>query len=184
MAAVFSELVTLMLMAIALGMDAFSVGIGMGMMRLGLRQMIKIGLTIGFFHIWMPLLGIVAGRILSEQFGAIAGYIGGGLLIVLGMQMIWAGLREQESALITPAGIGLLLFALGVSLDSFSVGLTLGIYGVKTALALACFGAGATILSWSGLLLGRHFQGMLGSYGEVFGGSILLVFGVKLLLPL
>ena len=145
MAAVFSELVTLMLMAFALGMDAFSVGLGMGMLRLRLRQMIKIGLTVGFFHIWMPLLGIFAGRLLSEQFGAIAGYIGGGLLIMLGMQMIWAGLREQETAFITPVGIGLFLFALGVSLDSFSVGLTLGIYGAKTALVLACFGAGATI---------------------------------------
>ncbi len=184
MAAVFSELVTLMLMAFALGMDAFSVGLGMGMLRLRLRQMIKIGLTVGFFHIWMPLLGIFAGRLLSEQFGAIAGYIGGGLLIMLGMQMIWAGLREQETAFITPVGIGLFLFALGVSLDSFSVGLTLGIYGAKTALVLACFGAGATILTWSGLLLGRHVQGLLGSYGEVFGGGILFVFGVKLLFPI
>lgn len=181
MAAMVGEVVTLMLMAFALGMDAFSVALGMGMLQVRLKQILKIGLTIGFFHIWMPLVGIIAGRFLSEQFGMIATYIGGGLLILLGLQMIWAGFKDSKNTLIAPVGLGLLLFALSVSLDSLSVGLTLGIYGAKTALVLACFGAGATILTWSGLLIGRRVQGLLGTYSEALGGSILLVFGIKLL---
>jgi manganese efflux pump family protein len=39
------------------------------------------------------------------------------------------------------------------------------------------------ILTWISLLLGRRVQGLLGSYSEVLGGSILLAFGIKLLLP-
>ncbi len=181
MTGILNEIITLMLMAFALGMDAFSVGLGMGMLRIGLRQIVKIGLTIGLFHIWMPLLGIITGRLLSEQFGTIATYIGGCLLIILGIQMIWAAFRDSDATLIAPVGIGLILFAFSVSLDSLSVGLTLGIYGAKTAFVLACFGIGAAILTWSGLLIGRRVQGMLGSYSEVLGGSILLAFGVKLL---
>lgn len=177
------ELLTLVLMAFALGMDAFSVGLGMGMFQLRLTQIGKIGLTIGLFHVCMPLLGMVAGRFLSEQFGTLAAYFGGCLLILLGMQMIWSSIRESESALITPVGFGLLVFALSVSLDSFSVGLTLGIYGAKTVLVLICFGVGATILTWLGLLIGRKVQGFLGTYSEALGGSILLVFGAKLLFP-
>ena len=95
MTGILNEIITLMLMAFALGMDAFSVGLGMGMLRIGLRQIVKIGLTIGLFHIWMPLLGIITGRLLSEQFGTIATYIGGCLLIILGIQMIWAAFRGQ-----------------------------------------------------------------------------------------
>jgi manganese efflux pump family protein len=181
MSAMIGEILTLALMAFALGMDAFSVGLGMGMYRLGLRQIFKIGITIGLFHVWMPLLGMIAGRFLSNTFGAIAGYVGGGLLLLLGVQMIWSSLREDEESLITPVGMGLLLFALSVSLDSFSVGLSLGIYGAKTVAVLTFFGIGATILTWLGLLTGRKVQGWMGSYSEALGGDILLAFGVKLL---
>lgn len=183
MTSLIGAIFTLMLMAFALGMDAFSIGLGMGMYQLRLRQIFSIGLTIGLFHAVMPLMGIIAGRFLSEQFGMIAGFIGGGLLILLGIQMIWSSLGSQEKALVTPVGFGLLLFALSVSLDSFSVGLTLGIYGAQTVLVLLCFGIGATILTWAGLLIGRKVQGLLGSYSEALGGSILLAFGLKLLLP-
>ncbi|KML38755.1 manganese efflux pump MntP family protein [Cytobacillus firmus] len=181
MSAMIGEILTLALMAFALGMDAFSVGLGMGMYKLRLRQIAKIGITIGLFHVWMPLLGMIAGRFLSNTFGAIAGYVGGGLLLLLGVQMIWSSFRDEEDSLITPVGIGLLIFALSVSLDSFSVGLSLGIYGAKTFLVLVFFGAGATILTWAGLLTGRKVQSWIGSYSEALGGAILLAFGVKLL---
>lgn len=181
MQAVLGEVVTLILMAFALGMDAFSVGLGMGMFRLTLRQIFKIGIMIGIFHVWMPLVGMIAGRFLSEQFGAIASYLGGGLLILLGIQMVRSSFKEEEESLIAPVGKGLLFFAFGVSLDSFSAGLTLGIYGAKTILVLVCFGAIATILTWAGLLLGRRVQGWLGQYSEALGGGILLAFGLKLL---
>ncbi|WP_210364407.1 manganese efflux pump MntP family protein [Bacillus sp. REN3] len=183
MAAFAGELLTLILMAFALGMDAFSVGLGMGMFKLTKRHIFKIGITIGIFHVWMPLLGMVAGRFLSEKFGAVAGYIGGLLLVLLGIQMIWSSFKKEETSLITPMGKGLFIFALSVSLDSFSVGLTLGIYGARTLLVLVCFGAAAMALTWAGLIVGRKVQGWLGTYSEVLGGSILLAFGIKLLLP-
>jgi manganese efflux pump family protein len=181
MTAVAGELLTLILMAFALGMDAFSVGLGMGMFNLRLRQILKIGITIGIFHVWMPLLGMIAGKFLSNQFGTIATYIGGGLLLVLGVQMIWSSFKKEDSSVITPVGFGLIVFAFSVSLDSFSVGLTLGIYQAKTVLVLVCFGVAATLLTWMGLLIGRKVQHWLGGYSELLGGSILLAFGLKLL---
>ncbi|TYS17905.1 manganese efflux pump [Rossellomorea vietnamensis] len=183
MTTVLAELFTLMLMAFALGMDAFSIGIGMGMIQLRLRQIFYIGITVGLFHVWMPLLGMMTGKFLSEKFGAFAAYAGGVLLIVLGIQMVLASFKDDDSSVMTPVGFGLLLFALSVSLDSFSVGLTLGIFGARTAAAVICFGAAATILTWAGLLVGRRVQGWLGSYSEALGGFILFAFGIKLLLP-
>ncbi|WP_342043032.1 manganese efflux pump MntP [Bacillus sp. OTU2372] len=181
MSEMVGQLLTLIIMAFALGMDAFSVGLGMGMYKLRLRKIFNIGLTIGLFHVWMPLLGLVAGKFLSEKFGVFATIIGGLLLIVLGVQMIWSTMKKEEAKVITPVGFGLLLFALSVSLDSFSVGLTLGIYGAKTIMVLLCFGIAATVQTWAGLLLGRKVQGWLGTYSEALGGTILLGFGLKLL---
>ena len=106
MHALTGEIITLMIMAFALGMDAFSIGLGMGMFRMRLRQIFFIGLTVGFFHIWMPLLGIICGRFLSEQFGTFAAYAGGILLVLLGIQMFISGIRGEDGTTLAPVGKG------------------------------------------------------------------------------
>ena len=185
MNSVTGEFITLLLMALALGMDSFSVGLGMGMFKLRLKQVALISLTVGLFHIVMPLIGLISGQFLSVQFGTYATWAGGLLLILLGIGMfvsVFSGSGEQ--AIVAPVGIGLIIFALSVSLDSFSVGLTLGIYGARTWLTISLFGITATILTLLGLLLGRRVQGLLGTYSQVLGGSVLLAFGIKLIGPL
>ena len=107
MSSIIGELVTIIIMAFALGMDAFSISLGMGMYRLRFKQMLNIGLIVGIFHILMPLLGMIAGRFLSEKFDAVASYIGGGLLLILGVQMIWSSFRKESESLITPVGFGI-----------------------------------------------------------------------------
>ena len=176
------SLIALFMMAIAVGLDAFSVAMGMGMLPLRLKQILKIGLTIGSFHVIMPLAGMLIGGILSEYFGKIALLAGGVLLLLLGAQMIFYSFQKDESPIVQPIGFGLILFALSVSLDSFSVGLSLGIYGAKIVVTVILFGAVSMVMTWMGLLLGRHFQKIFGSYSEVLGGCVLFTFGIKLLL--
>lgn len=184
MHSVIGEVITLLLMAFALGMDSFSVGLGMGMFNLRFRQVVLIAATVGLFHIIMPLAGMLVGRYLSGQFGELASHAGGLLLVMLGIGMFIAGLKGKEEAFISPVGIGLIIFAVSVSLDSLSVGLTLGIYGAGIVLTVGLFGVIAMLLTLSGLLLGRRIQGLLGVYSQIFGGSVLVAFGVKLLFPL
>ncbi len=182
-AAIIGPLFAILMMALALGMDAFSVGMGMGMIGLRLRQIAKIGLTIGFFHMLMPLLGIGIGHILSDYFGTVAHVAGGTLLLLLGAQMIFSSFQTEEKIL-RPVGLGLILFALSVSLDSFSVGLSLGIFGTRVVAAILMFGLVSMCLTWAGLLLGRKVQRFFGSYSEILGGCILFAFGIKLLLQM
>lgn len=182
--AVVGELITLMIMAFALGMDAFSVGLGMGLIPLRLRQIFYIGLVIGVFHMFMPLAGMALGELISDRFGMVATVIGGSLLIILGVQMVLSSIKKDDTRMLAPVGFGLFLFAFSVSLDSFSVGLSLGIFGARTVTTIMLFGLFSTVLTWSGLLLGRKVQDWLGNYSEALGGSILFAFGIKLLLPI
>lgn len=177
------EIITIMIMALALGMDAFSIAIGMGMVGLQIKQMIRIGVTVGIFHIIMPLLGIIFGKILSNYFGHYAILLGGALLLMIGFQMVYSSFQhnEGEGHWLKPVGIGLILFSFSVSLDSFSAGLSLGMLGAKTFLTLASFGMMSMILSWTGLLMGSKLQQYIGSYGQCLGGLILIGFGVKLI---
>ncbi len=179
---IIGEFVTLCMMAFALGMDAFSVGVGMGTLRLHERKIIHISLMIGLFHIIMSLGGIGIGNFLSHQFGSIASYIGGTLLLIIGIQMIRSPFRKDEK-FVPLSSVGFILFAMTVSLDSFSAGLSLGIYGMQTIIAVGLIGIFSTILTWLGLIIGKHFQQWIGGYSEVLGGSILFTVGLKLLLP-
>lgn len=92
----FEQLIPLIIMAFALGMDAFSVSLGMGMMPLKLRQILYIGMTIGIFHIIMPFIGMVLGRFLSEKYGDIAHFVGAILLIGLGFYIVYSTILQNE----------------------------------------------------------------------------------------
>lgn len=100
------EMITLAMMAFALGMDAFSVSLGMGLLQLRLKQIAYIGATVGFFHVVMPLAGMTIGRLLSIQLGHAATYIGGALLFILGVQMVIASFQHEQERWLRPVGIG------------------------------------------------------------------------------
>ena len=178
------ELFGLLFMALALGMDAFSIGLGMGSYKLRLKQVLIIGSTVGLFHMWMPLLGIVLGKLLSAQFGVFASYAGAGLLLFLGLQMFLSGIQGKSETIIAPVGTGLIMFATSVSLDSLSVGLSLGMLGSRAVMTILCFGFAAFFLTVTGLLLGRRVHRFLGKYSLVFGGSIMFAVGLKIILHL
>ncbi|ASK62074.1 hypothetical protein CFK37_07815 [Virgibacillus phasianinus] len=175
------ELVSLIFMAFALGMDAFSVSLGMGMQRIRLKRIAYIGIVIGIFHIIMPFIGIVLGKAISGQIGDVTVFIGSLLLFAIGAQMFFSAFNHEAKKFIQPTGIGLILFAFSVSLDSFSVGLSLGMSGVKTFIALLLFGGASMVLTWIGMIAGKKVHGILGVYSEMLGGSILCAFGLLLL---
>jgi manganese efflux pump family protein len=182
----YGEVLTLLLMALALGMDAFSLGIGMGMLRLRWREISRISLTIGIFHVIMPLIGMGVGLFLAREIGDVTKWIGSLLLIGLGLHMIWNSLKgegdeSEMRASNKTTGIGLLLFAMSVSIDSLSVGFSLGTFGANVVLAVTLFGICGALMAALGLAIGRRVSHLLGEYGEVIGGVVLVVFGIKFL---
>jgi putative Mn2+ efflux pump MntP len=178
------QLLTILIMAIALGMDAFSLGIGIGMKGIRLFDILKISLVIGFFHIVMPLMGMFMGHYVSSLLGGVAAAAGGGLLILLGSHMIYSSLRGDAVQSFDHRTLwGLLVFALSVSIDSFSVGVSMGMFSGDLMLTVVLFGLFGLVMSMAGLLLGRNVANWVGEYGEAVGGVILVVFGIKFLLP-
>jgi putative Mn2+ efflux pump MntP len=179
----WGQFLTLLMIAFALSMDAFSLGIGVGMVGIRLREILKVSLTIGLFHIFMPLVGIVIGVYLSEVIGDIAVFTGGALLMAIGIHMLWNGfVQGEEKSMLQTKGFGLLLFAFSVSLDALTVGFSFGLIAVNKLLAVSLFGLMGGAMAYFGLLLGRSVGGWLGEYSEVLGGLILFVFGLKFML--
>jgi putative Mn2+ efflux pump MntP len=184
----WGELLSVSMIAVALGMDAFSLCVGMGMAGIRLRNVVKVSTLIGAFHILMPLVGMVFGFLLTGFMGNIASYVGGIILSILGIQMLVSAYNERkeqtrkEPSFLYSTYLGLFLFALSVSLDALTVGISFAIFQVNTLVALIAFGLAGTIMSAIGLLLGRKLGNWVGSFGNMLGGCILLIFGIKFLL--
>lgn len=177
------QLFTLLIIALALGMDAFSLGVGIGMRGIRLRDIIKLSVVIAIFHIVMPLMGMFTGQYVSTLLGGVATIAAGLLLVLLGGHMIYSSLRgESVQSFDHRTTWGMLLFALSVSIDSFSVGISLGMFAADVLLTVLLFGFFGGLMSILGLLLGRRVSLSLGEYGEACGGVILFTFGLLFLL--
>lgn len=175
------ELLSLALLAVGLSMDAFSVSLGLGMNKIRLKRIALIGFVIGVFHMLFPLIGMLLGHALSEQVGEWTAFASGILLFIIGAHMFFSAFHASDEYRWQPMGAGLWMLAFSVSMDSFTVGFSLGISGVTIIITLLIFGIISCLLTWLGLLLGRRLQGLLGIYSEVFGGIILCGFGLYLL---
>lgn len=176
----WGQIVTIAIMAIALGMDAFSLGVGIGMKGIRLLHVLQLSLLIAFFHVLMPLLGLFTGSYVGHLLGQVTTYAAGGLLLLLGGHMVFNSFRRDDSSRTIDHGTfwGMLLISLSVSVDSFSVGVSLGMFVNSIVLTVLAFGLCGGIMSITGLLLGRRVSRGLGDYGEALGGAILLAFGL------
>lgn len=179
----WGQILTLLMIAIALGMDAFSLGIGLGIQRLSLRKIVWLSVAIGLFHIGMPLIGMALGQMLGRVMKEIATLVGGGMLCFLGANILFQLFRaeKKENNFNVHSWWGSLLFAMSVSLDSLSAGFSLGLFAVDQLLALSLFGVIGMLMAGSGLYIGRYVGKWLGNYGEALSGIILLVLGSKFL---
>jgi len=176
--------VTVFLIAVALGMDAFSLCVGIGMRGVRLLHAARISAAVALFHVVMPLVGLFMGKYVSALLGDVAVMFGGGLLILLGGHMIFHSFRgsaeksKEWLSLDTGSFIGLLAFAVSVSVDSMSVGVSLGVFAADLALTVLLFGVMGGLMALAGLLIGRRVGRLVGESGEALGGAVLLLFGI------
>ena len=162
-------------------MDAFSVSLSVGLMRVRLRVMASFILLVGIFHVMMPLAGVTLGHLLSHKLGVIAQSIGGWILIIIGAQMIIATMLEKEMTRhMHMAGFTILAFT--VSLDSFSVGLSLGMFGLNQVAIIILFGIMSMFLATLGIILAKRGKTILGNYSESLGGFVLIFLGIQMVL--
>lgn len=176
------DLIWVIAVSVALGMDAFSFALALGLIGIRNRTAVRLALIVAVFHIFMPLLGLWVGRKLGTLFGDVAVGIGALILLWLGGKMILGAVRggETKSSIPSLRGIGIYALAGSVSLDALSVGFSLGTFVTNVIRATLIMGLTAGIMTGGGILLGRRVGTWLGSKAEALGGIILFLIGVKM----
>ena len=70
------------------------------------------------------------------------------------------------------------MFGLAVSIDSFSLGITLPNMGLSTVLAPIIFAIISCLFTFIGLFIGNKIEKLLGDVATVIGGAILTIIGL------
>jgi len=179
------ELAWVLAVSVALGMDAFSCSLALGLLGIRKRKAAHLVVTVALFHVFMPLIGLLIGKELGSLFGNIVSGIGTVLLLYLGLKMLWNAWENRDcqclnSASIKLEGFGLYLLAGGVSIDALSVGFSLGIFVSRIVPTTLIMGTMAGTMTAAGILLGHRMGTVLSSKAEALGGIILLIIGLKI----
>jgi len=176
------ELTWVFAVAVALGMDAFSFSLALGLIGIRNSMALRLALIVAVFHVFMPLIGLWAGRQLGTLFGDIAIGIGALILFWLGGKMIIGAFRKDPDHNSMPNlnGLGIYALAGSVSLDALSVGFSLGTFVSNIIRATLIMGAIAGVMTAGGVLLGRKIGDWVGSKAEALGGVILVLIGIKM----
>ncbi|MBE5784416.1 MAG: manganese efflux pump [Clostridiales bacterium] len=181
------ELWELFVIAVGLSMDAFAVAVckGLSVRRVQPRHMLTTGLWFGLFQALMPLIGYLLGVKFEGLIKAVDHWIAFVLLGLIGGNMI----RESRGcdcdddpmdASFSPKAMFPL--AVATSIDALAVGVTFAFLSVDILPAVSFIGVITFALSCVGVKLGNVFGAKYKSWAELFGGVVLILMGLKILL--
>ena len=179
------DLITLVILAVGLAMDAFAVSIckGLAMKKVTLGKAAIVGLWFGGFQGLMPLAGYLLGVGFQSAIAAIDHWIAVVLLSFIGGSMIRGALSsKEEEADESLAPKAMAVLAEATSIDALAVGVTFAFLQVNILLAVCLIAVITFVLSALGVKIGNVFGSRWESRAELVGGIVLIVLGFKILL--
>lgn len=171
--------------AVGLSMDAFAVSIckGLSVSTLRPRHSLTAGVYFGGFQALMPLLGWALGVRFQSLITNVDHWIAFVLLALIGASMVRES-RDKEADCCDSsfAFAAMLPLAIATSIDALAVGVTFAFLQVDIVPAVCFIGGTTFVLSAIGVKVGHVFGARYKSRAELFGGVVLILMGLKILL--
>lgn len=167
----------LFLMGISLSLDAFSLAISVGSFEISSQKNFILSLIVGLFHFIMPILGAFLGTKIKYINLIDSNTILGLILLAIGLDLLYHYFKEEEIN-INLNLMGMLLFAFGVSLDAFSLGIGLIIDNYDIILSGIIFSICSFSFTYLGLLIGKYGAIILGKYSKIIGFILLFYLSI------
>ena len=182
----------ILLIGVALSMDAFSVSLSSGMVYPNLTRARRLMMPVmfGVFQGIMPMAGYFLGYWFRDIISRWQGPISLVILGLIGFNMIRDGIKaeegEHEDKQLTVTA--LIALAVATSIDAFAVGVSFAASGVGVSLipltqnifiVSALIAATTFVLCMVALPVGRAASDKLGDRAQILGGIILIIIGIK-----
>ncbi|WP_297712099.1 manganese efflux pump MntP family protein [Clostridium sp.] len=197
------NIITIVLTAFALAMDAFAVSVtkGMTLKNLTKGMAIKIALFFGCFQAVMPLIGWMLGISFQGYIKAIDHWIALILLSILGGKMIYefyenskeastekeeaaneasTTLEEEEESKSELSNKELTTLAIATSIDALAIGVGFAFLSVNIVYSSLIIGVITFVVCFIGVIAGKKIGGIFKDYAELIGGIILILIGINI----
>ncbi len=177
----------IVVLAVALAMDAFTVGVCIGTACSNRRQIFRLSFHFGLFQSLLAFIGVIAGTLLFVLISTWDHWLIFSVLAFLGVRMIYLSITESDQlaqkALQTDLTKGkhLVILSIAVSIDALGAGIGLPVATVSVAISLLIIGLIAAAATVIGMLLGDISRQSFGRYSGVLAGVTLILLGVKTL---
>lgn len=179
--------IELLLIAVGLSMDAFSVSIckGLTTKKFSWRMALLCGLWFGGFQVLMPIAGYFLGAQFQEMIEAYDHWIAFGLLFLIGANMIREAVWEKKEEGKENGALDfktMLFLAIATSIDALAVGVSFACIQVKLWSSVVVIGLTTFFFSVLGVKIGNVFGSKYEKSAGIIGGIILILIGLKILL--
>ena len=161
-------------------MDSFALALSYGLLNIDKKSIVITAITVGLFHFIMPLFGSLAGNILFNHIIIKPKYVIFTVFLLLSIDML-LNFFDKRVKLRKLNLFGVVLFAISVSLDSFSVGLGLNYLYDNLILCFTTFCIVSALITIIGFFLGKKVSKKLGKYAFILGSITLFIYSIWVL---
>lgn len=183
------SLVSVIIIAFILSLDAFAVSISCGI-KMGClikRKILKIALYFGVFQAVMPLLGWFLGAYIKNYVEAYSSYLSFGIFLILGLKTLYDSFfgddeeEKEEGCQSCQCNNQWCIFNLAVatSIDAFVVGLLFSLKNVPLLSSVTIIGVITFGMAIIGAVFGQKIGSKIGKWSGGVAGLILIALAVK-----
>ncbi len=173
------------ILAFSMSTDAFAVSVGKGaaLRKPRFTEALRTGAIFGVIEGMTPVIGWGIGLAASQHIAAVDHWIAFIILGAIGLKMIYEGLQADDGTeKPTSHSIArLMLTALGTSIDSMAVGVSLSILGTHIGWTAVAIGLATFTMVTIGVMTGQYIGSKYGKIAEMAGGAALIFLGTKTL---
>jgi putative Mn2+ efflux pump MntP len=180
------DLITIFLLAVALGVDAFSVAIGISAASdygKSWQPVLRLASFFGVFQFAMPIIGWLAGLTIVNIIAGYDHWVAFALLTYVGCKLIWEALKKEEEKETNDQtkGLPLLLLSIATSIDALAVGFSFSVLKEQILFPAVIIGIVCFFMTVTGMLFGKGLARIFGKKVGIFGGVVLIKIGVKII---
>lgn len=177
---------SILIIAIGLGMDAFSVAVGVGASFgvVSMGAVFRLSSCFGLFQFIMPVAGWFAGMTVANIIAGYGHWIAFGLLSLVGGKMIMEAYngRAKVNKSDPTKGLAVIILSVATSIDALAVGVSFALLKIPVLYPSIVIGIVAFVMTVCGMLFGGKLGEIFGKRVEIFGGLLLIGIGIKILM--
>lgn len=177
---------SVVLIGVALAMDAFSVSLGIGVSS-AIDRKKKIGyiISFAFFQFLLTFLGGRMGYLFDTYIASIPHIFGGIVIAMIGVLMIIDGTKEKKDSVLTKRSM-IIVLGISVSIDALVVGFT-ALHHIGSIYILLVdsilIGLISALICTVAFFICRYIRKIkfVVKYADFFGGITLILFSIKMI---